>query len=71
MPVVGTLSLKSMTCMQAACDAGVLSSEEVDAAVRGGRNVSALLEGRVEGLLQAPVEVIAFSDEEGVRCVTS
>ena len=38
--------------------------------VREGRNVSALLEGRAEGLLQAPVEVIAFSDEEGVRCVT-
>ena len=55
--------------MQAACDSGMLSSEEVDAAVRDGRNVSALLEGHAEGLLQAPVEVIAFSDEEGVRCV--
>ena len=37
--------------------------------MRDGRNVSALLEGHAEGLLQAPVEVIAFSDEEGVRYV--
>ena len=57
-------------CLQAACDAGVLSSEDVDAAVRDGRNISALLEGHVDALLQAPMEVVAFSDEEGVRYVT-
>ena len=53
---------------QAACDSGILSSEEVTAAVQSRKNVSALLAGRMGSLLLAPVEVIAFADEEGVRC---
>jgi len=53
---------------QAACDSGILSSEEVTAAVQSSKNVSALLAGRMGSLLLAPVEVIAFADEEGVRC---
>ena len=53
--------------MQAASAARLMRGEEVRAAVRESADLGQWLGTKAHSLLPSPVEIIAFSDEEGVR----
>ena len=53
--------------MQKLLDSGKLSSAEQKQALKPQGNLSALLAKHALPALQRPIEIIAFSDEEGVR----
>lgn len=54
--------------LQRAQEAGVLTSQQADAAASGAVSVPNLLDiVAVNSLFTDPVEVVAFSDEEGIR----
>jgi len=52
---------------QAALDARIMRPEEVRAAVRESADLGQWLGNKVHKLFSTPVEIVAFSDEEGVR----
>lgn len=55
---------------QAALDAQIMRPEEVRAAVRESADLGQWLGNKVHKLFSTPVEIVAFSDEEGVRWAT-
>jgi len=52
---------------QAAIENRIMTPEEVRAAVRESADLGQWLGNKVHKLFSTPMEVIAFSDEEGVR----
>lgn len=65
--VSGCTSLHVGT-VQAALDARIMRPEEVRAAVRESADLGQWLGNKVHKLFGSPLEIVAFSDEEGVRC---
>lgn len=53
--------------LQAALDARIMRPEEVRAAVRESADLGQWLGNKVHKLFATPIEIVAFSDEEGVR----
>ena len=53
--------------LQAALDARIMRPEEVRAAVRESADLGQWLGNKVHKLFSSPLEIVAFSDEEGVR----
>lgn len=63
------LLTKCTAAVQRAVKAGLLSTADVDSVITDRVSVGDLLTpGAISQLFANPVEVIAFSDEEGVRC---
>ncbi|KAK9813551.1 hypothetical protein WJX73_006575 [Symbiochloris irregularis] len=63
--IVGIAAVKALL-VQAAAGKGLLSAEEL-ADIRAGRSLRQVLGNEVRHLLREPVEVVAWSDEEGLR----
>ena len=58
--------------LQRAQGAGVLTSQQADAIASGTESVPNVLDtATVNSLFTNPVEVVAFSDEEGIRYLLS
>ena len=53
--------------VQAALDARIMRPEEVRAAVRESADLGQWLGNKAHKLFTMPLEIVAFSDEEGVR----
>ncbi len=53
--------------IQAAVDKGLISMSDALAIAKGKQTLARLVDGDVDSLLPAPLEVIAFSEEEGLR----
>ncbi|KAL3162355.1 hypothetical protein ABBQ32_010038 [Trebouxia sp. C0010 RCD-2024] len=69
--LVGIAAVKALV-VQRAQEAGVLTSQQADAAASGAVSVPNLLDiVAVNSLFTDPVEVVAFSDEEGIRFSTT
>lgn len=65
-----TLLSKSMAAMQAALDQHLLVPQQLTAP-GAAISLELLLGPQLHTLLSTPVEIIAWSDEEGIRCSNS
>lgn len=59
---------RGLLVLQRAAEAGRLTAQQADAIASGTNSVPHFLDATdVDSLLDSPVEVVAFSDEEGIR----
>ncbi|CAK0782730.1 hypothetical protein CVIRNUC_005925 [Coccomyxa viridis] len=68
--IVAIASVKA-SLLQAALDARIMRPEEVRAAVRESADLGQWLGNKAHKLFTMPLEIVAFSDEEGVRFQTT